>query len=386
MNRSTKIISSTRPLAKSRQLVSAGVFVGAGTLLLIAALAAGAAVFLNIHTGVMTGGAKVVAASGSSDGLAVIFEKLGTSEPTPVPTASSTPKPTPNPTPVPTGWGLYVNPNSEAANQAAAWASSDPSGATEMRKIAAQPTAVWFGDWDTNVASSVSSAVNAAASAHAIAVLVAYNIPDRDCGGYSAGGATDASYPGWISQFASGLGSTATIVILEPDALPDDTCQSASENQTRLALLSNAVTVLKSHTQTKVYIDVGNPGWLTAANAAAQLKLANISAADGFSLNVSNFYTTAQSDSYGQAISAAVGGKHFIVDTSRNGLGSDGQWCNPPGRALGDRPTLSTGVAGADAYLWVKYPGESDGTCNGGPSAGTWWPSYALGLAQLASY
>jgi endoglucanase len=93
-----------------------------------------------------------------------------------------------------------------------------------------------------------------------------------------------------------------------------------------------------------------------------------------------------QERAYGDAISSAIGGKHFVIDTSRNGLGSNGEWCNPPGRALGDRPTASTGDAAADAYFWIKRPGESDGTCNGGPSAGTWWPDYALGLAQRATY
>jgi hypothetical protein len=83
-------------------------------------------------------------------------------------------------------------------------------------------------------------------------------------------------------------------------------------------------------------------------------------------------------------LSQRVGGKHFIIDVSRNGLGatSDGQWCNPPGRALGVNPTTVTDNALVDAYLWVKVPGESDGTCNGGPNAGGWWPEYALGLAQ----
>jgi cellulase/cellobiase CelA1 len=35
---------------------------------------------------------------------------------------------------------------------------------------------------------------------------------------------------------------------------------------------------------------------------------------------------------------------------------------------------------------WIKTPGRSDGTCDGGPPAGTWWPSYALALAQRAAY
>jgi endoglucanase len=80
--------------------------------------------------------------------------------------------------------------------------------------------------------------------------------------------------------------------------------------------------------------------------------------------------------------------KHFVVDTSRNGLGPapDGGWCNPAGRALGLRPGDYTGVSRQDANLWIKHPGESDGSCNGGPAAGQWWGDYALGLAQRAAY
>jgi len=100
---------------------------------------------------------------------------------------------------------------------------------------------------------------------------------------------------------------------------------------------------------------------------------------------------------------------HFIVDTSRNGQGPwttttaypDKQdWCNPPGRGLGLRPTANTGVDLADAYLWVKTPGQSDGQCNRGiagsttdpewggitdPAAGDWFPQQALQLARLAN-
>jgi endoglucanase len=32
--------------------------------------------------------------------------------------------------------------------------------------------------------------------------------------------------------------------------------------------------------------------------------------------------------------------------------------------------------------LWIKRPGESDGTCNGGPPAGTFWDAYAIGLVR----
>jgi endoglucanase len=119
---------------------------------------------------------------------------------------------------------------------------------------------------------------------------------------------------------------------------------------------------------------------------ATRLTAAGISSARGFSLNVSHFDPTATEVAYGHSISSLVGGKTFVVDTSRNGLGTNGQWCNPSGRALGDRPTAQTGDARADAFLYIKRPGESDGTCNGGPAAGTFWPSYAIGLANRAAW
>ena len=70
-----------------------------------------------------------------------------------------------------------------------------------------------------------------------------------------------------------------------------------------------------------------------------------------------------------------------MIDTSRaGGSVAAGQWCNPSGAKIGADPTAATGHAGADAFLWIKDVGESDGTCNGGPSAGQFWLSYALSL------
>jgi len=104
-----------------------------------------------------------------------------------------------------------------------------------------------------------------------------------------------------------------------------------------------------------------------------------------------------------------AGIKHFVIDTSRNGQGrwippadhpaGDPQdWCNPPERGLGYRPTADTGQALVDAYLWVKIPGESDGECyrwTSGPldpvrgvedpAAGEWFGDMALELAHNAN-
>jgi endoglucanase len=281
----------------------------------------------------------------------------------------------------------YVDPNSDAAVQEAAWQKSDPADAAQMAKLAAQPTAAWFGDWNSAIATAVSARVDAAAAAGSVAQLVAYDIPQRDCGGYSGGGAPSASaYKTWISAFAAGIGSHPAIVILEPDALAAIDCLSPPDQATRLSLLSYAVSALTSHAGVHVYLDAGHSGWQTAAVIAQRLREAGIAQAQGFALNVSNYDGTSSELAYGQSISALVGGKHFVIDTSRNGHGSAGQWCNPPGRAIGIRPTAATGSALADAFLWIKSPGESDGTCNGGPAAGSWWPSYALGLAQSAPF
>ena len=142
---------------------------------------------------------------------------------------------------------------------------------------------------------------------------------------------------------------------------------------------------------------------------------------------------------YANMLGTVLPTAHFIVDTSRNGRGplnaaqfsaapydqsggtisalNSGNWCNPPGAGLGLRPSANTGVALLDAYLWVKIPGESDGSCDiaGGarawdftkynpwnlpvdaqnhfdplwgivdPAGGAWFPQQSLQLAQLAN-
>ena len=283
------------------------------------------------------------------------------------------------------GMTLYVDPNSDAKRQADAWRASRPGDASALDKIAEAPSAWWFGNWNSNLTGDVRSAMNAAAGQGAIPVMVAYNIPQRDCGGYSAGGSgSPDAYRSWIASMAAAIGNRKAAVILEPDALAGMDCLSAADQQMRLSLLQNAVQTFKAQGPIAVYIDAGHPGWVATSTMAARLQNAGIGKADGFALNVSNFQTDDANRSYGSAISAQVDGKHFVVETSRNGNGpsSDNQWCNPAQRALGRKPTTDTGDSLVDAYLWIKGPGGSDGQCNGGPAAGIWWPDYALGLAQ----
>jgi endoglucanase len=278
---------------------------------------------------------------------------------------------------------LYVDPSSAAKRQADAWRRSRPADAALMDKIAEQPLAQWVGGWNVDIGRDVSDAVSRITGARALPIFVAYNIPGRDCGQYSAGGANNANdYKQWIREFANGIGNRRAVVILEPDALAGMTCLSAARQQERLDLIHDAVRVLRAR-GAAVYIDAGHARWVPPAEMANRLNRAGIAEANGFSLNISNFLGTTVNIAYGTEVSKRVGGKHFIIDTSRNGqnLTSAGNWCNPRGQRLGTAPTTRTGNPLVDAYLWIKTPGESDGTCGGGPSAGKWWAEYALGLA-----
>lgn len=278
---------------------------------------------------------------------------------------------------------LFVNPNSPAKAQAASWRNSRPDDARKMDYLAAQPTAVWLGGWSGDVEQAVAKVVSAAKQTNTTPVFVAYNVPGRDCGSYSAGGvANKDAYLSWVGAISRGIGSASALVVLEPDALAGITCLSADAQQARIDMLSSAVSILKSNGGTRVYLDAGHSGWVDANTMAGRLRAAGVGRADGFSLNVSNFNTTSTEAEYGKRLSGLVGGKRFVIDTSRNGNGPNGVWCNPTGRKVGNEPTTSTGSGLVDAYLWIKMPGESDGACNGGPSAGVWWPEYALSLVR----
>ncbi|MGY1683695.1 glycoside hydrolase family 6 protein [Geodermatophilus sp. SYSU D01176] len=301
----------------------------------------------------------------------------GTGAPGTTTTAGST---VPASTDNPLAGMAFHGPNTGAA-RAAAQPGRSAEDAAALAELAAVPTATWLGAWSGDVTAAVRQEVAAAQAAGAVPVFVTYNVPDRDCGGYSAGGVgSSAEYLRWVQAVVAGIGTATAVVVVEPDAL----AQLCGDPAERLSLLRSAVGLLEGNPGTHTYLDAGNPTWISAATTAERLRAAGGTTADGFALNVSNFETTADNVAYGQQVSALLGGAHFVVDTSRNGNGPGSDWCNPPGRALGERPTAQTGQRGVDAYLWVKRPGESDGTCNGGPAAGTFWDTYAIALVRNA--
>ena len=283
--------------------------------------------------------------------------------------------------------GFLVAPQTAAKDAARALRSQNHPDAKLMELVANNTVGVWYGAWSGDISSSVKGHADKALSNNATAVMVAYNIPNRDCGSHSAGGIPAGQYRTWISQFAQAVGQAKAVIILEPDAVALTECLNDQSLSERFELLRYAIKQFSDKApRAKVYIDAGHPAWLPPEKAAERLKLAGIETAAGFALNTSNYFDNKRVADYGNKIRALVK-KNFVIDTSRNGRGSSGDndWCNPAGRGLGTIPTTKTNTSGVDAFLWIKTPGESDGNCGGGPGAGQFWQARALELARNAN-
>jgi endoglucanase len=267
--------------------------------------------------------------------------------------------------------GLFVDNLMPAANQDQVYADAIARKAQALWIIPeAYPTA--------QVTGVVRAYTSRAKKANKTPILSVYGIPDRDCGMYSSGGLPGAAeYRQWVKQVSRGLKGQKALVVLEPDAIPfygDSRCQNASG---RLGLLRFASRVM-SKAGAWVYLDAGHSDWRPYDTRAQLLKRAGIQYARGFSTNVSNFRTTADEKRYaGELLSGlrslGVKGKHYVIDTSRNGNPNpvNGDVINPTWARLGAKPRLV--FKGAfDGSLWIKHPGESDGYANGGPSSGQW--------------
>ena len=302
------------------------------------------------------------------------------------------------------GDAFYVMPYQN--NPAAQAAAANPGQASELNIIARQPTAYWITPQspDSLNQTYVNSLETAAVSANQVPVFVLYAITNRDCGLYSSGGEpNDAAYKALINYVKAGINGRKSVVIIEPDSLTElKTCLNSAKQANRLSLLKYASDTL-SISGTSVYVDAGNAfeqGTIAASQAymLPLLERVDISKDAGFELDTSLDQYTSDEQRFGDQMVAAltaagITNKGYTIDTSRNGNGPTGNplaaYCNLPGLALGARPSAATDDPLNDAYLWVKYPGQSDGSCEGAgvsdpsnPPSGVFWPAYAIGLAE----
>jgi cellulose 1,4-beta-cellobiosidase len=347
------------------------------------------------------------------------------------------------------GARFYVDP--EFGRMVAKATAPTPEDATRLKKVAAFPTAVWLESLETAklAAPTLDDALKqeAAGGGPVVPVFVIYNLPNRDCAAEGSRGELFVDKGGealYQTQFIDVIAaafaahpSQKVAVVLEPDSLPNivtnsvvPTCAAAEQIYRRG--VAYAISKL-SMPNVFIYLDAAHAGWLgwpkNLPKAVALFKEVITMAGGpdrirGFALNVSNYDPAKEpkakkngpddpsQDEVGYANDLADGlakvgitGKGFLIDTSRNGKheirSTGGNWCNVKGAGLGERPTVAP-APNIDAYLWIKTPGESDGTADrkaarfdencvsddampGAPEAGELFAPYLIELAKNAT-
>lgn len=282
------------------------------------------------------------------------------------------------------GTRVLVSDTSKAAAATTAGGDAPETAAAEW--LSRQPTTVWLTpetDPVDAVEDRISRLIDESRDQDATLSLAVYGLPDRDCGNFSAGGLDPDAYGEWTDRIGRALEEAPDVrkvIVLEPDSIAlASSCGSIDE---RMAHLRTAVDNLTGP-DTWIYIDAGHSAWHPVEEMAELLRASGLlPLVRGVALNVSNYQDTVAEFAYAHALSDRLGGTHAIIDTSRNGAGAAGaQWCNPSGRSVGSAGG-SYGDGVVDTNLWIKPPGESDGECNGGPPAGTWWPNAAVELTR----
>ncbi|OUM60879.1 glycoside hydrolase family 6 protein, partial [Piromyces sp. E2] len=307
--------------------------------------------------------------------------------------------------------------------------SSIPSLTPELQakaeKVKDVPTAVWLA-WD-GAPAEVEGHLVAAGSSQTVVFLL-YMIPTRDCNSLaSAGGASDLNkYIGYVDNISNTIRShpeTNVVMVVEPDTLGNlvtGTSEACKNVHTlHKNALSYAINVFGAMDNVSVYLDAAHGMWLseyadeTAAVIREILDNAPNGKIRGFSTNVSNFQPIYTEYEYYLKLTASlealgITGMHFILDTGRNGadvyesFGKTKTWCNFIGTGLGERPKANPDASMPliDAYMWLKTPGEADGSAVGdradpvcaredslqlAPDAGSWFHDYFVQLLENAN-
>lgn len=347
-------------------------------------------------------------------------------------------------------WDSYtLHPNSfyRAEVEAAAANISDSTLAAKALEVADIGTFLWL-DSIANIA-KLSDELSSGVPCENILGLVIYDLPGRDCAakasnGELAAGDVDTYKTQYIDPIAAILKAnpnTAFALVIEPDSLPNlvtnadlTTCQNSAFGYREGVAYALSTLNLDN---VVMYIDAGHGGWLgwdaNLQPGAEELASAYTSAGSpsqvrGFSTNVAGWnswdaepgefssdsdaqYNKAQNEKkyvtlFGAALATAGMPNHAITDTGRNGVqglrDAWGDWCNVDGAGFGLRPSTDTDLELADAFVWVKPGGESDGTSDSSatrydsfcgladafkpsPEAGTWNQDYFVMLLENAN-
>ncbi|KAH6648452.1 glycoside hydrolase family 6 protein [Truncatella angustata] len=342
---------------------------------------------------------------------------------------------------------LHANSFYRAEVEAAAAAITDSALAAKALEVADVGTFLWL-DSIANI-EKLTTELAAGVPCENVLGLVIYDLPGRDCAAKASNGELavgeldtyKTQYIDPIVEIINANPNTAFALVIEPDSLPNlvtnsdlTTCQNSAAGYRE-----GVAYALKSLNLPNVvqYLDAGHGGWLgwdaNLTPGAKELASAYTSAGSpsqfrGISTNVAGWnswdaepgefandadgqYNKAQNEEkyvtlFGAALATAGMPNHAIVDTGRNGVqglrDAWGDWCNVDGAGFGVRPTADTGAELADAFVWVKPGGESDGTSDSSatrydsfcglsdafqpsPEAGTWNQAYFEMLLENAN-
>ncbi len=347
------------------------------------------------------------------------------------------------------GARIYVNPDYVKAVQGLE--AAHPKDAALLKKMEAFPTAIWLSSIaDTkDVPHYLDDALEQqkGGGTPVVSVFVLYDLPGRDCNAEASAGELDVNAAGearyqhsYVDVIAAAFRAhpdQRIAMILEPDSLSNlvtnlgtPKCQAAADIYKRG--IAYAITKL-SLPNVFLYLEAAHAGWLgwpkNLARSVPLYKevLAMAGGAErirGFALDVSNYDPAkdpsapprvpeyAASDELGYAgdlakalTKAGITGKGFVIDTGRDGRANirtaAGNWCNIKGAGLGERPRANPAPK-IDAYLYIKVPGESDGTSDanaprfdpncasddatpGAPQAGKMFDAFLIDLLKNAN-
>ncbi|KAI1462582.1 1, 4-beta cellobiohydrolase [Annulohypoxylon moriforme] len=243
--------------------------------------------------------------------------------------------------------------------------------------------------------------------------LVIYDLPGRDCAAKASNGELkynelDRYKTEYIDPIVAKIKAnpnTAFALLIEPDSLPNlvTNADKSACSESKTGYEEGVAYALKSLNLPNVvmYIDAGHGGWLgwdaNLKPGAEELAKVYKNAGSpkqvrGYATNIAGWnswdeepgefsdasdakYNSCQNEKtyvtkFSAALKTAGFPEHAIVDTGRNavtGLREEwGDWCNVNGAGFGVRPTADTGLELADAFVWGKPGGESDGTSDEG--------------------
>jgi cellulose 1,4-beta-cellobiosidase len=347
------------------------------------------------------------------------------------------------------GASLYVNPDFTKVLDTVAGRA--PGQAAGLKKAGTFSTAIWL-DTIERVKDVQRYLDDAAAQQKAggkpvVAQFVVYDLPNRDCAAEASNGELTIAASGearYQTEYVDAIAAQFAahpdqriVAILEPDSLANIATNLGQEKCAQSEAVyrrsvAYAITKL-SLPNVYIYLDAAHAGWLgwrknlTKIATIYKEVLAMAGGPDrirGFALNVSNYdpvknkdwtrhdpnepgpdELTYASDLAETLAKSGIAGKGYIIDTARNGRANirtaPGNWCNIKGAGLGERPTVAP-APNVDAYLWIKTPGESDGTADstaprfdpncasddatpGAPQAGKLFEPYLIDLVKNAN-